>query len=83
VVLVSAGLISVNAMHVGNFGELEYWFAMIKVIAILVFIVTGAALISGVPLGHAIGWGNLTQNGGFFPHGLRGVWLALTLVITS
>src|SRR5690242_8234006 len=83
VVLVSAGLISVNAMHVGNFGEFEYWFAMIKVIAILAFIIVGAALVTGVPLGHAIGWSNLTQNGGFFPHGFRGVWLALTLGITS
>src|SRR6476620_9220023 len=83
VVLVSAGLISVNAMHVGNFGEFEYWFAMIKVIAILAFIVVGAALVTGVPLGHAIGWSNLTQNGGFFPHGFRSVWLALTLGITS
>ena len=50
-VLVSAGLISVNAMHVGNFGERNIGSAIIKVIAILVFIVVGAALISGIPLG--------------------------------
>lgn len=83
VVLVSAGLVTVNAMHVGNFGEFEYWFAMIKVVAIVAFIVVGLLLITGVGSGPAIGLGNLTQNGGFFPHGIRGVWLALTLAITS
>ena len=82
-VLVSAGLVVVNSMQVGNFGEFEYWFAMIKVVAILAFIAVGLALITGLGSGHAIGLANLTQNGGFFPHGLRGVWLALTLAITS
>src|SRR5437762_13924932 len=56
---------------------------MIKVVAILAFIAVGLALITGLGSGHAIGLANLTQNGGFFPHGLRGVWLALTLAITS
>jgi len=83
VVLVSTGLVVVNSMQVGNFGEFEYWFAMIKVVAILAFIAVGLALITGLGSGHAIGLANLTQNGGFFPHGLRGVWLALTLAITS
>jgi AAT family amino acid transporter len=83
VVLVSAGLVTVNAMHVGNFGEFEYWFAMTKVVAIIGFIVVGVALVAGVGSRHAIGLANLTQNGGFFPHGFRGVWLALTLAITS
>jgi AAT family amino acid transporter len=40
-------------------------------------------LVAGVGSRHAIGLANLTQNGGFFPHGFRGVWLALTLAITS
>src|SRR5256886_5651514 len=82
-VLVSAGLVVVNSMQVGNFGEFEYWFGMIKVVAILAVIAVGLALITGLGSGHAIGLANLTQNGGFFPHGLRGVWLALTLAITS
>jgi L-asparagine transporter-like permease len=83
VVLVSAGLVIVNGMQVGSFGEFEYWFAMVKVVAILGFIAVGLALITGLGPGRAIGLANLTQNGGFFPHGLRGVWLALTLAITS
>jgi amino acid transporter, AAT family len=83
VVCVSAGLIALNTMHVGRFGEIEYWFALIKVVAILVFIAVGAALIVGIGTHHAVGISNLTGYGGFLPHGWLGVWLALTLVVTS
>jgi amino acid transporter, AAT family len=81
--LVSVGLVVVNALQVGNFGEFEYWFAMIKVLAIVIFIAVGTALITGLGPWPAIGLANLTQHGGFLPHGWRGVWLALTLAITS
>src|SRR5579862_3074553 len=40
----SLALIYVNARSVGSFGSFEYWFAMIKVVAILLFIVLGLAL---------------------------------------
>src|SRR5581483_1088982 len=83
VVLVSAGLITINSLQVGNFGEFEYWFALIKVLAIIVFIAVGLLLITGLGPWHAVGLANLTQHGGFLPHGWRGVWLALTLAITS
>src|SRR5207249_6865392 len=43
----------------------------------------GIALITGLGPWPAIGLANLTQHGGFLPHGWRGVWLALTLAITS
>jgi L-asparagine transporter-like permease len=75
--------ISVNALHVGRFGFLESAFSMIKVAAILGFIFAGAALIFGAGSREAIGFSNLTAEGGLLPNGLRGVWLALTLVITS
>lgn len=80
---VSLGLVAVNALQVANFGEFEYWFAAIKVLAIAAFIVIGASLIAGVGAGQALGIRNLFAHGGFLPHGLRGVWLALTLVVTS
>ena len=83
VLLVSAGLIALNALQVGNFGELEYWFALIKVLAIVIFIAIGLLLITGAGRWPAAGLGNLTRHGGFLPHGWRGVWMALTLVITS
>ena len=84
VAAVSAGLVAVNTAQVGRFGEFEYWFALIKVVAIVAFIVTGLALIIGLGPMPAVGLSNLFDGpGGFLPHGWRGVWLALTLVITS
>jgi AAT family amino acid transporter len=81
---VSVGLIAVNTAKVEKFGEFEYWFALIKVVAILAFIAVGLALILGLGGGPAIGFSNLLDGpGGFLPHGWTGVWLALTLVITS
>jgi L-asparagine transporter-like permease len=80
---VSLGLVAVNALQVANFGEFEYWFAAIKVSAIAAFIVIGLALIVGAGPARAIGIQNLFHHGGFFPHGFKGVWLALTLVVTS
>jgi amino acid transporter, AAT family len=81
--IASVFLVTLNALQVNRFGEFEYWFALIKVVAIICFIVIGAALIFGVVHRPALGAVNLTQNGGFLPFGWRGVWLALTLVITS
>jgi L-asparagine transporter-like permease len=83
VVLVSAALITINAFQVGNFGEFEYWFALIKVVAIVAFIAIGLLLITGIGSEPAVGFSNLTRHGGFLPHGWCGVWLALTLAITS
>jgi len=80
---VSAGLVAINAMQVGNFGEFEYWFAIVKVIAIVAFIALGLGLIFGLGPKAAIGFSNLTAHGGFLPHGMKGVWLAMTLTLTS
>jgi L-asparagine transporter-like permease len=83
VVLVSAALVMLNAMQVNRLGEFEYWFAMIKVAAIIGFIVVGLSLIFGVGPRGAIGLANLTQHGGFLPGGWKGVWLSLTITVTS
>jgi len=83
VVLVSSALVALNSMQVNRLGEFEYWFAMIKVAAIVAFIIVGLALIFGVGGRHAIGLANLTQHGGFLPAGWKGVWLSLTITVTS
>jgi len=79
----SLTLVAVNALQVGSFGEFEYWFAVIKVSAIVLFIAIGGILIAGLGPKPALGLSNLFAHGGFFPFGLKGVWLALTLVLTS
>jgi amino acid transporter, AAT family len=83
VVGVSIGLVALNTQQVARFGEFEYWFALIKVLAIVVFIIVGLGLILGLGPHPAVGLKNLTANGGFLPFGFKGVWLALTLALTS
>jgi AAT family amino acid transporter len=83
VVLVSAALVALNAMQVNRLGEFEYWFAMIKVAAIVTFIIVGLSLVFGIGSRSAIGLANLTQHGGFLPAGWKGVWLSLTITVTS
>jgi L-asparagine transporter-like permease len=76
-------LLWVNSRSVGNFGTVEYWFAFIKVAAIVVFIVLGAAAIFGVGQ-PAVGFHNLTGlPGGFFPNGLHGTWMAVIMGLFS
>jgi L-asparagine transporter-like permease len=79
----SGALLYVNARSVGSFGSFEYWFAMIKVVAIVVFIVLGLALLAGAGPAPAIGFANFTAHGGFLPTGWRGVWMAMVFVIFS
>ena len=83
VVFYSAVLIVVNALSVGAFGEFEYWFSMIKVSAIVVFILLGVAVIFGYHQDRPIGLENFRAYGGFLPHGMRGVWFALAFVMFS
>ena len=81
---VSVGLMAINTAQVSRFGEFEYWFALVKVVAIVAFIAVGLGLILGLGPARAVGFSNLFNGpGGFLPHGWKGAWLALTLVITS
>ncbi len=56
---------------------------MIKVVAIVLFIGFGLALLSGLGPAPAIGFSNFTAHGGFLPSGWRGVWMAMAFVIFS
>ena len=76
-------LLYFNSRSVGNFGTIEYWFAFIKVAAIVVFIIIGASTIFGIGQ-PATGMANLTGlPGGFLPHGLHGVWMGVIIGIFS
>src|SRR5262249_7627419 len=76
-------LLYFNSRSVQNFGTVEFWFALIKVAAIVLFIILGAATVFG--LGKpATGFHNLTElPGGFLPHGLRGLWMAVIVGVFS
>ena len=59
-----------NLLSVRSWGEAEYWFASIKVAAIVVFLCVGMACIVGLGPGPGVGFANLTQHGGFMPNGV-------------
>lgn len=71
-------LIVVNFLQVRNYGEFEFWFALIKVIAITAFIALGTlAVLRLWPLGETRGWAALTAHGGFMPNGIGSLAVAL------
>ena len=78
-------LMAANLFSVKAFGEFEFWFALIKVVTIILMIIAGFGLIffgfgNG---GHAVGISNLWTNGGFMPNGIVGFFFALSIVIGS
>jgi len=83
VVASSALVVGINGFGVGGFGEFEYWFASIKVTAIIVFIAVGIFTLVSFGSHRGIGLGNFTEHGGFLPFGLKGVWMAMAFVIFS
>ena len=76
-------LMLVNMVNVGLFGELESWFSMIKVLAIIVLIVIGAVML----LMHShidnrtVELSNLVNHGGFFPTGPMGFLMSFQMVV--
>src|ERR671916_493893 len=62
-------LTATNLYSVGSYGEFEFWFAGIKVAAIIILIVLGALFVIGLFPGGGMGLSNLYDEGGFFPNG--------------
>ncbi|MGN6636163.1 MAG: amino acid permease, partial [Oryzihumus sp.] len=76
--LITGLLMVTNLFSVKNYGEFEFWFALVKVVAIVAFIVLGVLAIAGVlPGAHASGVGHLFNNGGFMPNGFGAVLAAM------
>ena len=72
-----------NSRSVGQFGTVEFWFALIKVVAIVLFIILGIWSILGIGR-PAEGFHNLVGlPGGFLPKGVAGLWMAVTVGIFS
>ncbi|MGE5705071.1 MAG: amino acid permease [Clostridia bacterium] len=82
ILLFSAALIIVNATSVNLFGKVEYWFSMIKVAAIILFILLGSFVVFGTSQPD-MGPQNFTNSGGFFPNGMWGMWIAIFISLFS
>jgi AAT family amino acid transporter len=77
-------IVGINLFQVKYYGEVEFWFAGIKITALVVFIILGALLLAGIvpsPIHHPIS--NLLGHGGFFPHGIHGTLNAFLVVMFS
>ena len=72
-----------NLMNVKAFGEMEFWFALIKVVAVVGMIVFGVWLLASGGAGPEAGVSNLWRHGGFFPNGAAGLAMSMAVIMFS
>ncbi|WP_328538737.1 amino acid permease [Streptomyces sp. NBC_00344] len=71
-----------NLTAVRNFGEFEFWFAALKVGAIILFLALGLLAVFGVlPDTDPVGFSHLSGDGGFLPNGWHGVVSGVLTVV--
>ncbi|MCG2370236.1 amino acid permease [Staphylococcus epidermidis] len=78
-------LISFNLLGARLFGELEFWFSIIKVVTIITMVIVGLVLIFlsfKTEYGHA-SFSNLIHHGGMFPHGAAGFLMSFQIAVYS
>ncbi|WKS80601.1 amino acid permease [Edwardsiella tarda] len=76
----------INAINLANvkiYGELEFWFAIIKVVAIIGMILFGGWLLFSGQGGPEASVSNLWDQGGFFPNGVMGLVMAMAVIMFS
>ncbi|RSE37992.1 amino acid permease [Acinetobacter junii] len=71
----------INLLHVKLFGEMEFWFSIVKILAILAMIGFGSYLLATGTAGPQAGISNLWALSGFFPFGVEGLVMAMAVII--
>lgn len=71
----------INLLHVKLFGEMEFWFSIVKILAILAMIGFGSYLLATGTAGPQASISNLWALGGFFPFGVEGLVMAMAVII--
>lgn len=84
-VIIILFLLIANLASAKAYATLEFWFAMIKVVTIILMILLGLAVIlfgfgNG---GHPVGFSNLWSHGGFFTGGLKGFFFSMAIIVGS
>ena len=76
-------VLAMNLLSVKVFGELEFWFSLIKVLALATFLVVGIYfVVSGTPIdGHPAGFSIISDNGGLFPNGILPAFVIIQGVV--
>lgn len=73
IVLFTVLLALLNILPIKNFGEVQFWFASIKVIMVVLFVIAGIGIVTGAIGGKAIGFTNFVNDGGAFPTGAKAI----------
>ncbi len=76
----------VNAINLANvkaYGETEFWFAIVKVVAVIGMILFGGYLLVSGLGGPQASVANLWRDGGFFPYGFHGLFMTLAVIMFS
>ena len=75
---------AMNLMHVGAFGEIEFWLALLKILAIGMFVILASLIWAGAigPQGY-VGDAIIREGGGFFPHGIPTIFLTMVLILVN
>lgn len=77
-------LYGLNLVSVKVFGELEFWFSMVKIIAIIFLIIVGIYLVSTnfvSPTGTEAKFSNIWSHNGFFPNGVKGFFAGFQIAV--
>jgi D-serine/D-alanine/glycine transporter len=77
-------LLSLNLATVKLFGEMEFWFAMIKIVAIVALIIAGVVMVMmhfPSPSGSVAAFSNIWNDGGMFPKGLSGFFAGFQIAV--
>jgi len=77
-------LLSLNLATVKMFGEMEFWFAMIKIVAIVGLIIAGLVMVVThfqTPTGSVASFSNLWNDGGLFPKGVSGFFAGFQIAV--
>lgn len=73
-----------NVYSVKSFGEFEYWFALIKIVSIVLFLLLGGAILFDlIPHVDSPGLSNLMDRGGFLPNGISSIIVGIAFVMFS
>lgn len=81
--LLMLAMTATNLFSVRSYGEFEYWFASVKVAAIVAFLVAGTCYVLGLWPGKKMDFSNLTVHEGFMPHGPGAIFSSIVIVIFS
>ncbi|PLR24538.1 aromatic amino acid transporter AroP [Pantoea endophytica] len=74
---------AINLTNVKVFGEMEFWFAIIKVVAVIGMILFGGWLLFSGNGGPQASVSNLWDQGGFLPHGMTGLVMMMAIIMFS